>query len=384
MAASGVWAEASEESATEARKLGARALAALRQSAKDGDAEVRALALEAFGSLGNRAVVPLLKRALNDKDRSVQIVAAEKLARLGDAAGVPALERIASERPAKADGDTAAVAQVKALARGNNRAEAIRALARLGAASAEKVYKRGRKDPVGTVRDAAASALAKFGEKEELTEFFAALETPDEALKAAAARGFGEAGTPETLEPLLTLASDDSAQVRVAALEGLRAHGSAQEAALALLGALGDKSDLVRAKAYEGLGAVRHEGVPPALRKASAKEKNAYLQLLGLEALARQGSAVKLDLAQRSLSQDDVDARVVSVRLLDVVAGEEAKQLLATALDDADARVRVRAAGALVRRLAQASPEEARAAGGGRWLVPPEDRVAEEPGGSLR
>ena len=89
------------------------------------------------------------------------------------------------------------------------------------------------------------------------------------------------------------------------------------------------------------------------LEQARARNKNAYLQLLAEEGLAKQGKAVEVSLAERSLSQKDVDTRLVGVRLFAARPGDDAVELLASALEDKEARVRVSAAAALFKRLAR-------------------------------
>ncbi|MCX5788424.1 MAG: HEAT repeat domain-containing protein, partial [Elusimicrobia bacterium] len=117
------------------RQLAARALRALRAAARDGDPEVRAQAVAAFGSLGKPAVIPVLIGALKDKDGFVRVTAAENLARLGDAAGARALQEMAVDRPPAEKASSPVVEEMRTISRGKVRAAAIRALGRVEASA---------------------------------------------------------------------------------------------------------------------------------------------------------------------------------------------------------------------------------------------------------
>jgi hypothetical protein len=68
-------------------------------------------AVEALGKLGDRRVVPALKKALKDEDRKVRIGAARALGKIGDEAALRALDDAAGTNPASeepdAEGDNA-------------------------------------------------------------------------------------------------------------------------------------------------------------------------------------------------------------------------------------------------------------------------------------
>lgn len=372
-------AAAPTEPESDRRLLGVRALSLLRAAMSDPESDVRALAAEAFGSIGNRGAVPLLKTALEDDDNGVQIAAAESLARLGHPAGVTALERLASEKPPKAGEKVPpAIEELRAIARGKARAAALRALLRVNGAKSEKVYRRARRNKVGVVRDAGAAALARLGDGEELEGFLLALKDPDEAVRLSAARSLGWVGTPEAARALAPAAADASADVRAAVMTSLGAT-EALEAAPILRRGVADKSLLVRSKALEALGRHPFPGVAAALEEEKERPGNAYLQLLAMRGLALLGKELELSVVQRSLSQKDVDARLAAVAVLEASRGDEALELLSRSLDDGDARVRVRAGAALVKRLAKAPPappaESADAAKG----VEGDDTVPESP-----
>ncbi|MBI4425596.1 MAG: HEAT repeat domain-containing protein [Elusimicrobia bacterium] len=353
---------ASAVESPEARRkaLGARALGILQEATRDAEGDVRALAAEVFGAAGNAAAVPLLKRMLEDKDRFVRVAAAESLARLGDPDGVPSLERLAFDRPSEAaKGPMGALEELKALPRAQARAAAIRSLARLESRSSERVLRRARRDRIGVVRDAAGAALARLGDPDELRSFARGLADPDEGVRAAAAAALGEIARPQAIGALAAASRDASPQVRSSVLRALGAAASGAslaEGAAAMSSVrrgLRDESELVQAAAIEALGRSGLPGVGPVLRAAREEARSPYLQLLALDGLARLDKEIDLPLVERGLTQPDIDSRLLAIRVLESARTEGAVELLESALEHAEARVRVHAAAALVKRLAR-------------------------------
>ena len=348
-----VWRSAGAAPAPDARSaLGAKALGLLHQATVHEDPDIRVLALEQWGELGNRAVIPLLQKALKDGNRYVRIAAAGSLYQLGDTSGVKVLEAIVSEKPAKggATEGLAAMEELRALAKNKIRVAAVRALAHMGSASSLPVLKRAQREEAGSVRDAATAGLARMGGEEELSRFLAALDDDDTGVRVEAVRALGEIATPAVTEPLQRMAKDPSYQVRAAAMEGLGA--TLNPAVLPVLAeGAKDQNDLVRSRAVAGLGRLQNPGAAGPLRESLGRAGNAFIEMVAIAGLARLGQEVDLGVAQRSLSQPDADTRVLAVEVLEAVGGPKAVEHLDFALDDMEMRVRVRAAAALVKLL---------------------------------
>lgn len=341
----------------DARKaLGARALDVLRSALSHDDADVRALAAEQWGRIGNPAAVPLLEKALKDRNPYVRIAAAKSLHALGDATGARALEEIASivPKPAKTDDALAAVEAMKTVARNKVRVEALRALAAMARPSSLPVLEKVRWDADGAVRDACTLALARLGAG-GVGEFYAALQDEDPEVRAKAVRSLGESGLPAVLARLKPLAEDKEFVVRAAVMDALGASRS-PDALPVLQGGLEDQNELVRAKAVEALGEIPDAGSVPLLESAR-KSANAHIELLALRGLARRGRPVDAALAERALGRPDPDTQLLAVETLEWAGGERAAGALESALDDRDAKVRVRAAAALVTLLRKPSPK---------------------------
>jgi HEAT repeat protein len=191
----------------------------------------------------------------------------------------------------------------------------------------------------GGVRARARAALHGLGD-------------PDPAVRRTAAAALARAGAPAMAAPRLAAAlQDPDESVRAEAARGLQAPGPEDVAAVdALVAALGDSSGLVRGRAARGLwtatgGRVRAR-VPPD-------------RLL----------AALLESAKEAGSGDMPDPDLV---LALAAAGRSATPQLAAALGDADARVRWHAAAALMqlrRGAREAAPALRRAMDDGEWAV---------------
>lgn len=331
-------------------ELGARALSILHRAMVSDESEVRALAAEQWGPIGNPAAVPVLKRALKDGNAYVRIAAAASLHELGDLSGVAALEEIARQAPTPPSGDEdlKPLEEMRAIARNKIRAAAIRTLASFGRPSSLGALREAKNDPHGAVRDAAAMALARMGSVEDLARFAEAASDEDPQIREQAARALGGIGTASALAYLRPLAKDAEYAVRAAAVEGL---GASVTALPELSDAMNDQNELVRSKAVEAIGRLRSPSAIGHLRDALGKANNVYVQLLATEGLLAVGEDADLSPARRALSQPDADTRILAVRTLESARGQEATGLLETALEDRELKVRLRAAGALVRRL---------------------------------
>jgi HEAT repeat protein len=354
--------------------IGKRAFAALTAGLSATDPDVRALAAEQWGRLGNPAAVKLLLPLLEDPSDAVRVSAAAALHALGDDAGVkplfvvalrgaaPAVKAKVPPAPAakgaeKDEDPFAAAEEMKSAARNKVRATAIRVLAEIRPAPLKKMLDRLRDDRDGGVRDAALLALGLLGETRELDRLAEALSDEDPGVRARAAAVLGEVPSPRVSSLLLPLSADKDPRVRAAVMHSL---GLTQdpEALEALVGGAKDPDELVRAKAVEALGLLPGDGPVKALEEARATS-NTHVELLATAALARHGASEGVLLAQRALSQTDVDARMLAVEVLELIASKDASSVLEAGLDDREARVRVRAAAALLKIVARPAPARA-------------------------
>lgn len=353
-----------------AAALGARALGLLHTAMVHEDSDVRVMAAEQWGPIGNPAAKPVLQRALKDPIPAVRIAAAGSLLELGDSSGVKVVEAVAlaAPPPRKETGALGALEELKAVARNKTRALALRALAHMGSPESLPALRKAALDPDPAVRDAAAAGLARLGDSQALDRLFASLESEDPAVRVKAVEALSEAGTPAVVEKLRPLAEDDVSNVRAEAMEALGASGSTLVLPLLVAGAE-DQNERVRAKAVAAMGRLGQPAAAQYLEEARKKAPNVYMELLAVAGLARLGEPVDNSAARRALYQSDADTKLLAVEVLEAAAARgRAKGLakderaaledLETAMDAAEMKVRVRAAAGLVRRL-QKPPKKA-------------------------
>lgn len=329
-------------------ETGKRALAVLTEAMRNEDSEVRVLASEQWGPIGNPAALGLLREALKDKDPYVRIAAAGSLYTLKDRRGVAVLEALVAKAPKIGGADP--LAQMRAIAANKVRVIALRQLGRIGRDESEKIARRALEDPDGQVRDAASAMLARFGDERRLNRFVMALEAEDPMVRQQAVRALEDIATPATLPFLKPLAKDADARVRAAVMQALGAVGS-ESARATLEASVDDEDALVRAKALAALGRLGLPASRPVFEKVLKKPESPYMELLAVAGLARLGEKVDALVARRALRQSDADVRLLAVEVLEARGGPGDVVALKSALTDQAARVRVRAAAALVRLL---------------------------------
>ena len=225
--------------------LGAQAGPALEQIAASvpptGLGDLYAL-IGAVGPGAGSGLVALLVSGLAHRDPASASVAAGALGRVGDAASLtPLAAALAAPDPL---GEAAAAAVVALIDRHGPGTPGVQALLRGAGAATGPAAKNlcrvlgalgrggetlfvpplvallGAGDPL--VRVAAARALGQVvGEHEGVTALMMALADADIGVRAAACRSLGKLGAGAACQALLTVTTDDSAQVRAAAVQAL-------------------------------------------------------------------------------------------------------------------------------------------------------------------
>jgi len=180
----------------------------LVKALKDNNSEIRALAAEALGRIGDVNNFGSLSAALRDSDMSVKIAAAGALGQIGDVRAVEPL---------------------------------VSVILNYNDSRMEKVY------------IAAVNALMKIGDTNVVRYFAVALSNNDIKVRRAAAKALGNLGGDDAVDVLIKALADSDGDVRYNAIRSLGNIGNTR-AVIPLIAALKDDVIYARAAAAEALG----------------------------------------------------------------------------------------------------------------------------------
>jgi HEAT repeat protein len=218
---------------------------------KDDDADVRAVALEAVGTLGETAI-PILVGSLKDTSADIRRGAALGLARVG----APASEAVPALSAALADSEPTV------------RQAAAQALGEIGPAARAAVPElvQGLKDRTRGYRDPAILALVRIGKPAALP-VAALLDEKDTETRLAAlvALGFlGREAADEVVKPVTAALKDENREIRLQAVRALGRIGSGAKSAVpALKPLLSDDEPLIRRTTTDALRKIQGDDKEP-------------------------------------------------------------------------------------------------------------------------
>ena len=345
----------------------------LRNALRSSEPTVRIPAADALGKLGHRASLPLLTELVQkDPDQLLRGHVAEALAAIGDAASAPLLAQLEAAAPAPLKvyyastlarlGDARAHDRLAAFARDPDLAVSLQAglsladLSRPGDARAIKALTAlvAQEAKLNQIRPYAGAMLltklAALRHAEARKILLASLDHSREGARLAAAEGLATLGDAAGRKPLLdVLASSASPENRLVAAVALVRLGdhSGLDVITAKLGAKDLETAKLAARALGDLGApaslpslipLLHDQ-QVALRVAAAAAIAAILRLDPQE-LAR----AALEEVSRGLHARDLPTRKAAAGALGDLPEQEALPLLAQALADEHAEVRLEAA----------------------------------------
>lgn len=351
--------------------------AALDRGARHPEPAVRRHAALAMGRIGDQRATPTLLELLEDPDSGVQADAAFALGMLRDPAALPRLrEQVLTTAPgeqgithfeiwtaiAKLATPAAGAVFREFLARRAADASAeeappsvARALAevwRLGAAAPVNVVVPFTASPARPVRYGAYYSLARLRAPAGIAALLAALDDPDDEIRAAAVRAltreFAEAagrdpgGVAATIRRLI---DDPVPDVRIAALRALGTYAD-PAFATAVADRVSDPEPNVRVEALRALGAL---GGPTAAAALAAQVAGGVYATRreALVGLAAVDPGAALLPAGSWITDERWFMRAAGAEALGLVGGDTAAAWLIGLLDDSDGRVAARAVEAL-------------------------------------
>ncbi len=261
----------------------------------------RAAAAEKLGRTKCARSVPFLIKTLDDKDRDVRNMAIDSLGHIGDPVSIPALVDLLEK--ATIDREEASATIVESALIGG-----------FGKAVVPHMAKE-LKDPSWRIRAKAVEVFAELGVPEAMDALREALYDNERDVRAKAAKGLGNMGDTESVERLIELTEDDSWVVRLHATRALKANGS-PAVIETLKKKLTDSNWQVRNAAAIAFGHLSDE-VVAALTEVLTYTTDRYARDQVLEELQRSGMIVSLI---DRLGSDDEGLTAPAAKLL-ITAG---------------------------------------------------------------
>ncbi len=261
----------------------------------------RAAAAERLGRTKCTRSVPHLIKTLDDKDRDVRNMAIDSLGHIGDPSSIPPLVDFLEK--AIKDREEASVTIVESALIGG-----------FGKAVIPHMAKE-LKDPSWRVRAKAVEIFAELGVPEAKEALREALYDTERDVRAKAAKGLGNMDDTESVERLIELTEDDSWVVRLHSTRALKANGD-MAVIDTLKKKLTDSNWQVRHAAAISFGTLSDEAVT-ALTEVLTYTTDRYAREQVLEELQRSGMIVSLI---DRLGSDDEGLTAPAAKLL-ITAG---------------------------------------------------------------
>ncbi len=306
----------------------------------DGSGAVRVLAVEGLGRLESGRRSPKLRKALEDQAALVKASAIKALGRAGDRSMIPVFEDALKDEQASV------------------RVAACGALLRLGRKDAWEHLRRAATAPNPDERSAALRVMGELKDERGVPMLTESLRHSQPSVRGAAARALGHLGKPELMEVVQPVLRDPVPAVRESAVVSLGEMGN-KESVPVLKQMLADPQYSVQAAAVSALLQLDQpydlvaEAVQKLFQQSDTGARTAAAHAMGKAGKANVTRAIEV---ARSLVADPLPGpRIVAIRSLGHIGGEEEIPMLREALRDSNEAVRATAGGALGRLLAERS-----------------------------
>jgi HEAT repeat protein len=306
-----------------------RMVAALTTALRDADAEVRASAAQALGSLGDpRAVEALLQALRSDADAGVRKMAAWALGEIESPAAVGGLSQaLRSDDSAEvrataawALGEIESAEAVEALGAGLRdssvevRRNAVWALGQIESAEAVEWLIPALQDADVEIRRKATWALGEIESPAAVPGLSAAMRDSDAEVRGTAAWALGEIQSPAAIDALRVGMTDSNVEVR---RKSAWAMGEIQDARAvpALTAALGDADHETRKTAVWALGEIQDTSAIPALRPL-LHDPDGEVRKTAIWALLEMDDPAVYDVLVELLQDEDPEVRKQAAQAL--------------------------------------------------------------------
>lgn len=335
-------------------ELGKKALETVAAHLKHKDSDVRARAAEVLGEAGNRAAAGVLEKMLRDRDKYVRIAAAGALWKLGSNAGLKVIYAIINDVPSRGAAAGSPLAELKIISWNKIREKAMETLAAMRGGKAADILFKLKDDEHGPIRDAAARELARLGYEEELSQFTAALSSEDEAIRYESAVVLSRICAKGAVERLAAMLSSEKAvRVRIATLDALKCSPGKELAAAELLKLADDANPTIKYKAVSALSGIADEKIKAKLTSIATQTPDIRLRLAARKGPVQADAAEDAAAARSALNAVSPEVRLEALDFTGNLSPEQAQPLLAMALEDESAQVKLAAALQIIKRFAK-------------------------------
>jgi HEAT repeat protein len=342
----------------DAAQAAATALAGLKQDAepdllralRESDSERRLLLLPIVGR--RSSATEDIIACLDDPNPNVRALACDALGRIGDGKAIPVLfSRLADPDARVSQG-------------------AVAAIQAIGGQEVERQAIEAARSPDARIRRPALRILAYFGSPSTLGLFLEAMQDADERVRDVAANGLAAIDEPQAVGALLTASSHASPRTRATAVRALGQTDANDEVRAHLLLALSDEDAWVR---YYAVQALSRRGDRSSAERIAGllTDPAGHVRVAVVDALARLRGDKCLDALHEALSSGDVDVARAALVGIGIVRSQASLPRLNRAAKEGDPATRLVAICALA---------EYRTAG----VIPALTEAASDPDDSVR
>jgi len=142
-------------------------------------------------------------------------------------------------------------------------------------------------------------------------------------------------------------------RVRLAALDAMKCEPGKKAAADVLLKLADDANPALKLKAVSALAGIKDESVKFKLRAIAAETPDIRLRLAAQQSLILAGAKGDAEVPDRGLEAISPEVRLEALELLENFPPEQAQPLLARAIEDENARVKLTAALQIIKRFSR-------------------------------
>jgi len=336
------------------KELGRNALTVIVSEVSNRDSDVRALSCEILGEIGNRSAVKLLKERLSDPSKYVQISAAGALYKLGNKDGLSTLLGIIKNVPGRKPILNDPLLQMKVISHNKIREKAIEVFAQLVRKKSMKLLYALKRDEYGIVRDAASRQLAKLGDEEEIKKFIYALGDEDEGIRYEAARSLARICSDDSLHALKNqIKIETSIRVKIAILDSFLCVRKKKKIMMEMLKLSLSMNPTIKFKAVSVLSEIKQKGLPEKLEDIYRENKDLGVKLAAMKGMVLNGSRPDISLIKSGMRAKEEEIKELLLDLLELLSFQKAKPFLIDLLKDPNYKIRLYAAGQILKRLAK-------------------------------